>query len=144
MQMSKTDDTLLVYTDGAARGNPGPAAIAYAIFDPEGECLEKDSKTIGVRTNNQAEYEALIWAVERVARYGPKRVRFHSDSEVMVRQIKGRYRVKNQGLRERHEALMKLLEGLPSVSFSNLRREDPRIQLVDGLVNATLDSDCRR
>jgi ribonuclease HI len=137
--MGTANEVLLVYTDGAARGNPGPAAIAYAIFNPEGDCIEKDSKTIGARTNNQAEYEAMIWAIERVARHDPRRVLFHSDSEVMIRQIDGRYKIKNEGLRERHETLMKALNRLPSKSFKNLRRDDPRIQFVDELVNLVLD-----
>lgn len=128
----------MVYTDGAARGNPGPAAIGYAIYSPEGGLLEKASRFIGRRTNSEAEYEALLWAIERASKLTNGRVRFYSDSEFMVRQVKGVYRANDDRMRG---YLAEVLEGIrlfDSFEITHVRREDARITLVDGLVNSAL------
>ncbi|MGD9962513.1 MAG: ribonuclease HI family protein [Thermoplasmata archaeon] len=128
-----------MYTDGASRGNPGPAASGYAIFGPSGEMLDKGARTIGRRTNNEAEYEALIWAIQRARAISPGDARFHSDSELMVRQVTGRYRVKKEHLRILVERVKKEAAGFRSFKIVSLPREDERIQLVDALVNDVLD-----
>ena len=132
---------LLVYTDGAARGNPGPAAIGYAMFDRDGECVERDGKYIGPHTNNEAEYEALLWAMQRAATRTRQPVKFHSDSELMVHQVNGVYRVKKERLREYVERIQRAAEEFRSFRLVHLPRENPRIQLVDGIVNGVLDDE---
>ncbi|HIH00823.1 TPA: ribonuclease HI family protein [Thermoplasmata archaeon] len=134
---------LLVYTDGAARGNPGPAAIGYAIFDPDGECVERDGRYIGAHTNNEAEYEALLWAIDRTARRTREQVKFHSDSELIVHQVNGVYKVKKEHLREYVDSIQRTITGFRSFRLVHLPRENPRIQLVDGIVNKVLDDEGR-
>ena len=85
---------LVIFTDGASRGNPGPAAIGAIIKDEQGRLITSISQAIGRTTNNQAEYRAVIAALEQAIRLGADQVELHSDSEWLVRQINGRYRVK--------------------------------------------------
>jgi ribonuclease HI len=132
---------ILVYTDGAARGNPGPAAIGYAVFDPHGTCLEKNGRYIGPHTNNEAEYEALLWAIERARDHTRKVVKFHSDSELVVHQVNGVYRVKKAHLRKYIERIQKAVKGFESFRLVHVPRENPNIQLVDGIVNKVLDDE---
>lgn len=131
----------LVYTDGAARGNPGPAAIGYAIFDSRGRCVEQNGKYIGPHTNNEAEYEALIWAIDRTEKRTRGRVKFHSDSELMVHQVNGVYQVKKDHLRGYVDAIKHAIGGFESFKLVYVPRENPRIVLVDGIVNEVLDDE---
>lgn len=130
---------MLVYTDGAARGNPGPAGAGYAIFGPDDRLIEKDARAMGRRTNNEAEYEALIWAIQRAKRITQGVVRFHSDSELMVRQVNGVYQVRKEHLRQLVEKVKAEAAGFRGFKLVNLPRENERIQLVDALVNDALD-----
>ena len=91
---------LYVYTDGASRGNPGHAGIAYVIYNEDKEILDKFSKYIGETTNNVAEYMALLMALEKVTHYKPKFVYFYLDSELVVKQLKGEYKIKSKNLVE--------------------------------------------
>ncbi|HLN89800.1 MAG TPA: ribonuclease HI family protein, partial [Candidatus Binatia bacterium] len=86
---------LKIYSDGGARGNPGPAAIAFVALDEEGEIVKADSRTIGVRTNNQAEYEALLFALQFGVEVGAQEVICNLDSELVARQLNGQYSVKD-------------------------------------------------
>lgn len=133
--------TILVYTDGASRGNPGPAAIGYAIFNLSGDCLERNGRYIDKHTNNEAEYEALIWALERAGRYTKDSVKFHSDSELVVYQVNGVYEVKKERLRKYVERIQKAVEGFESFRLVYVPRDNPRIQLADGIVNKVLDDE---
>ena len=135
--------TILVYTDGASRGNPGPAAIGYAIFDPSGNCLERDGRFVGEHTNNEAEYEALIWALDRATTYTMDSVKFHSDSELVVHQVNGVYQVRKEHLREYVERIQRGVEKFESFRLVYVPRENPRIVLVDGIVNKVLDDEAR-
>ena len=90
---------VLIFTDGASQGNPGPAAIGAIIKDEQGRLITSMSQPIGRTTNNQAEYRAVIAALENAIRLGAKQVDMRSDSELVVRQINGRYRVKNATLK---------------------------------------------
>src|SRR3954454_11343633 len=94
--------TLRVNVDGGARGNPGPAAIAAVVQDGDGKVLEEKSATIGRATNNVAEYRALLLGIERAAALGAKRLELVGDSEVIVGQLRGDYKVKDETLRELH------------------------------------------
>src|SRR5271167_3526194 len=90
--------TWIVHTDGGARGNPGPAAYAFVIKPPAGEVVE-GAGCIGANTNNVAEYTALIRALERAKELGARRLHVHSDSELMVKQMRKEYQVKHDGLK---------------------------------------------
>jgi len=132
---------IMVFTDGAARGNPGPAAIAYAIFDSSDRCLEKEYQTIGKRTNNEAEYEALLWALDRAEEFTGESAKFHSDSELMVHQVNGVYKVKAEHLKLYVEQACEKARRFRHFKLVYLPRENPKIQLVDSLVNEALDKE---
>jgi ribonuclease HI len=129
---------LTIHTDGAARGNPGPAAYAYVI-EQEGQPLVEEAGTIGEATNNQAEYTAMVRALEHaLAMGGHHRAVVHSDSELMVKQLNGEYRVKNEDLRPLFEEATRLRRRFNGgVSFVHVRREQNR--RADELCNEALD-----
>jgi ribonuclease HI len=128
---------LRVYVDGGARGNPGPAAIAAVVCDAEGELLEERSEPIGSATNNVAEYRALLLGIERAAALGATRLELIGDSELIVRQVKGEYKVKEPGLQELHRQVREALEGFDQWSIRHVRREENAE--ADRLVNEELD-----
>ena len=125
--------------DGAARGNPGPASYGAVILRPDGQPLEQLKKYIGRTTNNVAEYYALIAALDYAAAHGIKKLRVRSDSELLVRQMKGLYKVKSADLRPLHERAKKLADGLAYFYIEYVPREQNRI--ADGLANEALDAD---
>ena len=133
------DSSILVYTDGAARGNPGPAAIGYAIFNLSGKCLERNGRFIGEHTNNEAEYEALLWALKSAGTYTRDTVKFHSDSELVVHQVNGVYAVKKEHLKEYVERIQQERGMFRSFKLIHVPRENPRLQIVDNIVNKVLD-----
>jgi ribonuclease HI len=126
----------VLYTDGASRGNPGPAAIGAVITDGQGSVLARISRRIGITTNNQAEYRAIIVALEEAIKLGATHVELKSDSELVVKQINGRYRVKNPALRPLHQRVKELQSRFQSFSVAAI----PRRQNVaaDRLSNAAL------
>ncbi len=127
----------IVYTDGASRGNPGPAAIGAVIKDGQGRVLGKISRRIGRTTNNQAEYQAVIAALEEATRLGAARVEVKSDSELVVNQINGRYRVKNPALKPLHQRVRELQSLFQSFAIASIpRRQNTE---ADRLSNAALD-----
>ena len=128
-----------MYTDGASRGNPGVAAVAYAIFDSTGNLLEKNSKIIGIHTNNEAEYEAMLWGLEMIMERRCDSAIVFSDSELMVKQINGEYRVLDEKLRKCATKVAVSKKLFESFELRHVKRENPRIQLVDGLANEALD-----
>jgi ribonuclease HI len=127
----------ILYTDGASRGNPGPAAIGAVIKDGQGRVLGKISRRIGRTTNNQAEYQAVIAALEEAIRLGVAGVVIKSDSELVVKQINGRYRVKNPALKPLHQRVRELQSLFQSFTIASI----PRRQNIeaDRLSNAALD-----
>jgi ribonuclease HI len=129
---------LMIHTDGASRGNPGPAAFAYVIARDGEEPIEEAGK-LGRMTNNQAEYLALVRALEHSLELGAHhRVVVHSDSELLVKQMKGEYRVKNADLRDIYEEARALCGRFKeAVDFRHVRREDNR--RADALGNEALD-----
>ena len=128
---------LFINTDGAARGNPGPAAIGAVIKDEGGRIVATISRRIGQATNNQAEYRAIIAGLEKAIKLGARQVRVFSDSELAVKQINGRYRVKNASLRELYEKVVKLTGALESFSITHVRRT--KSAAADSLANRALD-----
>ena len=104
-------DKITIYTDGAARGNPGPAAIGVALKDEAGNTVATICRTLGVKTNNQAEYTAVIAGLEKAINLGAKQVVLKSDSELVVRQLMGLYKVKNADLKELYQKAVALTAG---------------------------------
>jgi ribonuclease HI len=125
-------------TDGGARGNPGPAAYGYVLEDEDGGVLAAHGERIGVATNNVAEYRALIAGLERAAQLDVDELEVVSDSELMVKQMTGEYRVKNEALRELSIEAARLARKLGKVSYTAVRREHN--ELADRLVNEALDA----
>ena len=125
-------------TDGGARGNPGPAAYGYVLEAEDGTVLAAHGERIGVATNNVAEYRALIAGLEKAIELAVDDVEVISDSELMVKQMTGEYRVKNEALRELSLEAMSLARKLRNVSFEAVRREHN--ELADRLVNEALDA----
>src|SRR5206468_1371247 len=124
-------------TDGGARGNPGPAAYGYVLEAEDGTVLAAHGEKIGVATNNVAEYRALIAGLEKALELGVGEVEVVSDSELMVKQMRGEYRVKNEALRELSAAANRLARQVGDVSYTAVRREHN--ELADRLVNDALD-----
>jgi len=125
-------------TDGGARGNPGPAAYGYVLEAEDGTVLDARGETIGVATNNVAEYRALIAGLEKAIELGIDELEVVSDSELLVKQMQGEYRVKNEALRELNDEANSLERKLGRVRYKAVRREQN--ELADKLVNEALDS----
>jgi ribonuclease HI len=129
--------TIIIHTDGAARGNPGPAAIGVTLHDGEGTLLATVSERLGVATNNVAEYRAVIAGLQKAIQLGAREVKLVSDSELVVRQIKGRYKVKNAALRLLYSEVVKLAGKLDKFTARSVPRG--RNAAADGLANKALD-----
>ncbi len=134
---------LKTYSDGGARGNPGPAAAAYLIVTEDGEIIKKNSCFLGNRTNNQAEYEALIAALEMAAAMGAQEVTSHLDSELVGKHLTGEYRVKNAELLKLWKKTDALRRCFTKIRFVNVPRTNVHIEEADRLVNETLDRTAR-
>ena len=128
----------MVNVDGGARGNPGPAAVAAVVATPDGKVLEQDSEAIGTATNNVAEYRALLLGIERARALGAREVELVGDSELIVRQVRGDYRVRDAALRDLHALVVKALDGFERWSIRHVRREENA--RADRLVNEVLDA----
>jgi ribonuclease HI len=127
-----------LYTDGGARGNPGPAAYGFVLESEDGTVLAAEGASIGVATNNVAEYSGLIAGLRRAIELHVPTVEVVSDSELMVKQMRGEYRVKNEGLRGLFTEAARLARQLDSVEFRHVKRSQN--ELADRLVNEALDS----
>ena len=127
-----------LFTDGGARGNPGPAAYGYVLEAEDGTVLAAHGEAIGVATNNVAEYSALIAGLEQAAELHVGQLEVISDSELMVKQMRGEYKVKNDALRELSRRASRIAGELGSVTYTAVRREHN--QLADQLVNDALDA----
>lgn len=130
---------LKVFSDGGARGNPGPAAAAFLIISNEGRILKTNRCFIGLCTNNQAEYQALIAALESAATFDAEQVTCHLDSELVVKQLTGEYIVKNLELKFLWRKVQELRNQFKEIKFVNVSRTNINIQRADELVNQTLD-----
>ena len=127
-----------LWTDGGARGNPGPAAFAYVLEADDGTVLDARGEAIGVATNNVAEYSALVAGLARAVEAGVRELEVRSDSELMVKQMRGEYRVKNRDLQTLFRDASRLARELRSVTYTHVRREHN--ELADRLVNEALDA----
>jgi ribonuclease HI len=128
---------LIAHTDGGARGNPGPAGYGVVLHDPKGNKVAVLSKYLGRQTNNFAEYQALIAALEYAVEHGPKALKVISDSELLVRQIKGIYKVKEPTLRDLHARARQLISQLDWFSIEHVLRGHNRE--ADVLANEAMD-----
>lgn len=129
---------LITYTDGGARGNPGPAAIGVVILDDERNEIESFGKYIGHKTNNQAEYGALLAAVERARDLGATEVVCYLDSELVVKQMNREYKVKNQALANIFVKIWNIGIGFDRITYKHVRRE--KNTAADAEVNKALDN----
>lgn len=128
---------LIIHTDGGARGNPGPAGIGVVIETDEGDLVEEYQGYIGETTNNQAEYQAVVKAFELLEKHNTEVLDFFLDSELVVKQLKGEYKVKNQDLASLFVKIHGAQQKYRAVTFTHVRRADN--EHADSLVNKALD-----
>ena len=128
---------LIIYTDGGARGNPGPGGIGAVIYDANKKKLAEVSEHVGHVTNNQAEYKAVIAALEKAKELGAEELEFYLDSELVVKQLKREYKVKNQDLAPLFLKIYNLEMGFKKISFKHIPREMNKE--ADALANKAMD-----
>jgi ribonuclease HI len=127
-----------LFTDGGSRGNPGPAAYGFVLEAEDGSVLAARGETIGIATNNVAEYSGLVAGLEAAVELDVTEIEVVSDSELLVKQMRGEYKIKNDALRALSLEATRLGRRLDSVSYTHVRRE--RNTRADGLVNDALDA----
>ena len=132
----RPEEPFVIYSDGASRGNPGPAAIGAAIFDGQGREVYRISRRLGVATNNEAEYRAAIAALEAALALGARRVELRMDSELVVRQLTARYKVRNPRLIRYHRRILSLRPRFQEVVVRHVPRGENL--LADSLANQAL------
>ena len=130
-------EKVVIFADGASRGNPGLAAIGATIKNEHGQLIASISKGIGITTNNQAEYRAIIAALEEAVRLGAKQADISLDSQLVVRQISGEYRVKNSALKPLYQQAKQLLSRFESFNIRHITRQQNKE--ADRLANLALD-----
>ncbi len=130
---------LKVYSDGGARGNPGPAAIGLLICDDKDTFLFDHGETIGETTNNVAEYTAVIVALEFAKKYKADEIDYYVDSELVARQLSGQYRVKTPHIQTLYNQVKEKEKAFKKVKFTQVPREHEKLRYVDKLVNRALD-----
>ncbi len=128
---------IILYSDGGSRGNPGPSAAAFVVMNEREEVIADGGSYLGVTTNNQAEYQAVYFGIKKASELGVDIVDFRLDSNLVVNQLNGVYKIKNRDLWPIHEQIKLLLPRFQKVTFSHVRREFN--QIADGLVNKILD-----
>ncbi len=134
---------MVFYSDGGARGNPGPAAYAVVACKDDGFVMYEKAEYIGEATNNEAEYRGLIAAIVMAASYSAEEAVFVLDSELVVKQMRGEYRVKAAHLKALRDDAAALAAGIPKVSFRHVGREHPMIARADELLNEKLNAASR-
>jgi ribonuclease HI len=126
-----------LYTDGGSRGNPGPSAIGFVIMDMGEQIIVKESKYLGITTNNQAEYQGLKQGLEMCHKLGFSKINIYMDSLLVINQMKGIYKVKNRDLWPIYDSVREYINNFKHVSFTHVPRELNK--LADGMVNECLD-----
>ena len=129
---------LRIFSDGGSRGNPGPSAYAIVVTE-NGKIIHEQSEFLGVHTNNYAEYRGLIAGLAFAANHGAKEVEFVMDSQLVLRQMNGEYKVKSPDMLELYKDAKALASLIPSVKFSNVRRSELLIPRADALLNEEMD-----
>ena len=128
-----------VYSDGGSRGNPGKSAYAFVVVK-EGKVVFQDTRFLGIHTNNYAEYRGLIAGISKMLEMNADEVEFVMDSELVIKQMRGEYKVKNPDMKILHEDAKNLSSMIPRVSFRHVRRSEEFIPRADALLNETMDS----
>jgi ribonuclease HI len=142
MDMSAIHKKFTIYTDGGARGNPGPAGIGAVIYDEDKNIIAEISEYIGETTNNQAEYKAVIAAINKAKELGVQELEFVLDSELVVKQLNREYKVKNGDLAPLFVQIYNAVLGFKKVTFKHVPREQNKE--ADKLVNQALDLEYKR
>ena len=132
---------LKIYTDGGARGNPGPAAIGIVVCNSQGKIVFRHADTIGHATNNTAEYCALIAGLELAKRFGATQLECFMDSQLLANQMSGNFKIKAEHIKTLHARAKTTAVFFKSVSFYHMRREEPLMREADRLVNQALDGE---
>ncbi|MCL1904646.1 MAG: ribonuclease HI family protein [Methanomassiliicoccaceae archaeon] len=135
--------SLKIYSDGGARGNPGPSAFAVVVCK-NGKILHQHSEFIGINTNNVAEYRGLVYGVGHAVDSGEKDVEFVMDSELVIKQMNGEYKVKAENLKRMYDDVKAMVSTLRTVRFTHVRRHDPMITLADKLLNEKMDENIEK
>lgn len=130
---------LVIYSDGGARGNPGPSAIGVLICNAAGEALQEHMEVIGEATNNIAEYTAVIVALELAKKLGGREIDYYVDSELVARQISGQYKIKAPHIRSLYNQVMASGKFFSKITFTHVPRTHEKLRYVDRLVNQALD-----
>ena len=131
-----------IYTDGGSRGNPGISGYGFAVFDQSGKLIHQQSKFLGIKTNNEAEYlgviDAFTWLQDNINQLSPQSVNLFSDSQLLVRQLQGVYKVKSANLKPLFQAVISLTKQLNlPIKYTDIRRENNT--LADSLANQAMD-----
>lgn len=144
MKLKSMSFKLYLYSDGGARGNPGPAAVGFVATNEAGVVLKTGARYIGNHTNNQAEYYALQLALEYATEIKAQEIICHLDSELVAKQLKGEYGIKNAELQRLNGQVRLQLRAFKKATFINVPREHPKISMADALVNKTLDEEASK
>lgn len=129
-----------IFSDGASRGNPGPSAMAFLILAADDKVLERSSRFIGIGTNNQAEYKALLRALEKALNFTDGEVSCYLDSELVVNQLNGEYKVRNPDLKTLWFEVNRIRQRFRNVSFEHVPRTNAYVQQVDEMANEALEN----
>ena len=132
-----TSEMIKIFSDGGARGNPGPAGVGAVIYSDKGEVLAEVSEYLGIATNNQAEYKALIFALKRAKEMGAKKIMCYLDSELVVKQLNREYKVKNKDLAPLFLEVHNLSINFKNISYHHIPREENKA--ADKLANIAMD-----
>ena len=136
LKKTKKDELFKIFTDGASRGNPGEAGAGFAVLDENDNIVLTDKRYLGIKTNNEAEYNALIFALEKICEIGVNNIIIHSDSELLVRQLNGVYKVKNPRIKELYDKVQDLIKNF-NYKIIHIPRE--KNKLADKLANEAID-----
>ncbi|MBO4502483.1 MAG: ribonuclease HI family protein [Candidatus Methanomethylophilus sp.] len=129
---------LKIYSDGGSRGNPGPSAYAIVVTE-NGKVIHEHSEFLGEHTNNYAEYRGLIAGLTKAIQLGAQEAEFIMDSQLVIRQMTGEYKVKSDAVKELHQDAKALAAMIPKVKFTNVRRSEELIPRADALLNEEMD-----
>jgi len=130
--------SLVIYSDGGSRGNPGPSAYAIVVTK-DGKIIHEHTEFLGTNTNNYAEYRGLIAGIGKALEMKETDAEFVMDSELVIKQMRGEYKVKSPNIRKLHEDAKAMSSLIPNVKFTHVKRENPMVSRADALLNAEMD-----
>ena len=130
--------SLVIYSDGGSRGNPGKSAYAIVVTRDD-EIIHEHTEFLGINTNNYAEYRGLIAGMEKAIELGDDKVEFIMDSELVIKQMRGEYKVKSANIMDLNMKARGLASSIPEITFTHVRRANPMVARADALLNAEMD-----